>query len=678
MGCFTHADSAFAAGSNVLILCTRCLIKMSEQSFVKRFADTPHFGNFPRYAGAAVALFGLLVIASWRAHWRFILQMIPNTAPMQYNTALCFILSGAGLFLLTTSRAMLAPWLGGSAVAITLLTLLEYLSGRDLSIDQLFFKPYFETDTAYPGRMSPLAAVCFIFIGAGIMLVGAKKRWPHRLTVVGMLACVTVVIAMVALFGFALGIESAYGWGSYSRMALNTTVEFLLLGTGMLLLSWQTARRENFNFLRWLPVTGAVTLMVMVVFVSAVNMAELKNATFWRQHTFQVILNAQAFEDNLIDIQRGARGYVTLGDTNALASYQASSMLEPQQFKQLVELTSDNPVQQRRLKDLAAAMNDVFDYDQRVIALYKRQGLAAVTRSDASGESRRVFGNARDIVKSFSLEEQRLLDVRDATEQADSHNAERLLIFGSVLAALLLVIANYMASRELRQRHRAEAKLNQALLLQNSILSSADYGIISTDPKGVVQTFNPAAEQLLGYSAREIVGKTTPLLWRDASEIAERADRLSKRLGMVVRPTFEAIATKVQFDQIDEGEWTFIRKDGSRFTSLLVVTALSNETGGFTGFLGIFRDISKGRQQAIEREKLIAELQQALADVKTLSGMIPICGWCKSVRNDKGYWSSVEQYVRTHTGATFSHGMCPACAEKFKTDILKSNPAQPV
>ena len=64
------------------------------------------------------------------------------------------------------------------------------------------------------------------------------------------------------------------------KMALNTTVEFLLLGTGMLLLSWQSARRENFNFLRWLPVTGAVTLMVMVVFVSAVNMAELKNATF--------------------------------------------------------------------------------------------------------------------------------------------------------------------------------------------------------------------------------------------------------------------------------------------------------------------------------------------------------------------------------------------------------------
>jgi PAS domain S-box-containing protein len=646
------------------------------QPLMKKLADSAFLRNFPKYAGAVAALAGLLAVVAWQLHWWPVLQMLPNTAPMQYNTALCFILSGAGLFLLTTSRAKIAPWPGGAAAVIGLLTLLEYATGRDLSIDQIFSRPYFEADTVYPGRMSPLAATCFVFIGAGIILAVAGKRWPQRLAAAGMMGCMTGVIAAVALFGFAFGIESAYGWGSYSRMAANSASAFLLLCGGLLAWSWQAARAEKFDFLRWLPVTGAVTLMVMIAFVSAVNMAELKNATFWRQHTFQVILNAQAFEDNLIDLQRGARGYVTLGDTNALASYQNSAKLEPAQFDQLIGLTRDNPAQQQRLKKLSAAMNDVFAYDRRVIAIYDRQGFAGVSKTDANGESRRVFGNARDIVKAFSLEEQRLLDLRDATEQADSNNAQRLLISSSVLAALLLVMANYMAGRELRQRHRTEAKLNQVLLLQNSILSSTDYGIVSTDSKGIVQTFNPAAEQLLGYTAKEVIGKTTPMLWRDASEVAERAEFLFKKLGLVVRPNFETVAVKIQFDQIDEGEWTFIRKDGSRFTSLLVVTALTDETGGSTGFLGIFRDISKNRQHEIERERLIAELKEAMAQVKTLSGMIPICGWCKSVRNDKGYWSSVEQYVRTHTGATFSHGMCPACAEKFKAEILNSNPGQ--
>jgi hypothetical protein len=246
---------------------------MLEQSSADKCASTALFQNLPRYAGAVVAAVGLLIIASWYAHWRPILQMVPNTAPMQFNTAVCFILSGAGLFLLTTSRAKIVPWLGGATAFIGLLTLLEYLTGRDFIIDQIFLKPYFEAATTYPGRMSPLASVCFIFIGTGILLVSAKKKWTHRLTAAGMLACMVGAIVLVALFGFALGIEAATGWGAYSRIAVNTSVTFLFLSTGLLIWTCQTARRENFNFLRWLPVTGAVTLMVMIAFVSAVNMA---------------------------------------------------------------------------------------------------------------------------------------------------------------------------------------------------------------------------------------------------------------------------------------------------------------------------------------------------------------------------------------------------------------------
>jgi PAS domain-containing protein len=651
---------------------------MTETSFIQKKPELPFLRQFPRHAGVAVTLFGLLIIASWYLHWRPVLQMMPDTAPMQFNTALCFIGSGAALFLLTTRRAEHARWLGGLVLFFTLLTLLEYLTGWEVSIDQIFFKPWFQADTVYPGRMSPLAAVCFIFINAGIILVSLRREWPQRLTAAGMFACIVGVIALVALFGFIFGIQSAYGWGSYSRMAVNTAVLFSILGSGLLIWSWQRARRENFNFLRWLPVTGSVTLMVMIAFVSAVNMAELRNATFWRKHTFQVILGAQAFQDNFTALQLGVRGYVTLGDTNALVSYQSSLNLEPQQFDQLVELTSDNPAQRQLLKNLSAAMDDVFSYDQMLIVLYRQQGFAGVSKNDATGQGRKVFGNTISAINKFAAAEQKLLDTRSSSEEADSNNAARLLVFGSVLAALLLLLANKMASRELLHRQRAEAKLNQALLLQKAILNSADYGIVSTGPDGIVQTFNPAAEQMLGYSAQEIIGKATPLLWRDAGEVAERAVNLSKKLGLPVKPTFEAVAMKVQFEQIDEGEWTFIRKDGSRFTSLLVVTALANETGNFTGFTGIFHDISEHKQYEAVREKLIAELREALAEVKTLSGMIPICGWCKSVRTDKGFWQTVEQYVGAHSDATFTHGMCPACSEKFKTDVIKANPPQSI
>ncbi len=642
--------------------------------FTKKILDAPAFREFPRYAGAGVALFGLLIIASWYAHWRPVLQMLPNTAPMQFNTALCFILTGAALFLLTTRHEYYAPWLALAVGFFTALILVEYLTGADLSIDQLFFKPYFEADTAYPGRMSPLAAVCFVCISAGIILASLDFAWPHRLTLAGMFACIVGIVALVALVGFAFNIQSAYGWGSYSRMAINSSVVFLILGSGLLVLAWQLALRANFNFLRWLPVTGSVTLMAMIAFVSAVNMTELRNAAAWRKHAFQVILNAQAFQDNFTAMQLGLRGYVTLHDLNALASYEKCLKLEPEQFVRLVKMTRDDSVQQQQLKALAKAMDDILDYDRRMLAIYEQEGFAGISKNDATGEGRRVFGNAVAEIKKFSEAEQKLWNGHSNAEEADSDSAAQLLLFGSVLAAALLVFANNMASRELLHRQRAEAVLSRALLLQKAILNSADYGIFSTDLKGVVQTFNPAAERMLGYTAAEIIGHATPMLWHDPQEIAERAEKLSTKLSLPVKANFEVISMQILFapDRIAESEASFIRKDGSRFTSSLVVTVLTNETGDLPGFTGIFRDISEHKQYEAEREKLIAELQTALAEVKTLSGMIPICGWCKNIRSDKGYWQSVEQYVHLHTDATFSHGICPECAEKMKAEILKA------
>ena len=76
--------------------------------------------------------------------------------------------------------------------------------------------------------------------------------------------------------------------------------------------------------------------------------------------------------------------------------------------------------------------------------------------------------------------------------------------------------------------------------------------------------------------------------------------------------------------------------------------------------------LSRALRYAIERNKLVRELQDALAKVKTLSGMIPICAWCRKIRDDKGYWDQVEAYIESRSNATFTHGICPECAAKVK------------
>jgi GAF domain-containing protein len=78
--------------------------------------------------------------------------------------------------------------------------------------------------------------------------------------------------------------------------------------------------------------------------------------------------------------------------------------------------------------------------------------------------------------------------------------------------------------------------------------------------------------------------------------------------------------------------------------------------------------IERKRTEA-EKEKLIEQLQKALSEVKQLSGLLPICASCKKIRDDKGYWSQIEIYIRDRSEAEFTHGICPDCFKKLYPDI---------
>jgi hypothetical protein len=82
-------------------------------------------------------------------------------------------------------------------------------------------------------------------------------------------------------------------------------------------------------------------------------------------------------------------------------------------------------------------------------------------------------------------------------------------------------------------------------------------------------------------------------------------------------------------------------------------------------------DVTDRKQAEEEREKLIQELQDALAKVKTLSGLLPICSSCKKIRDDKGYWNQIEAYIRDHSEANFSHSICPECAKELYPQLYE-------
>jgi len=81
------------------------------------------------------------------------------------------------------------------------------------------------------------------------------------------------------------------------------------------------------------------------------------------------------------------------------------------------------------------------------------------------------------------------------------------------------------------------------------------------------------------------------------------------------------------------------------------------------------QEIAERQRAEAEREQLIGQLQEALANIKTLRGLIPICAACKKIRDDTGYWNQLEGYLHTHTEAEFSHGICPECVRRLYPDL---------
>ncbi len=158
------------------------------------------------------------------------------------------------------------------------------------------------------------------------------------------------------------------------------------------------------------------------------------------------------------------------------------------------------------------------------------------------------------------------------------------------------------------QRQRA---LLKAEALQDAILGSANFAIIATDEKGIIQLFNVGAERMLGYQASEVVNRINPSDIHDPSEVLARARELSIELGTPITPGFEALAFKASRGIEDIYELTYICKDGSRFPAIVSITALRDERLSVIGYLLIGTDNSARKQVEVDLQKAVFEADRA-------------------------------------------------------------------
>lgn len=238
---------------------------------------------FPVLAAGTCFVIAVAVICGWYLEIKPFVQIKPNFAPMQFNTALCFCLSSAAFFLHLLDSRISARILAFITFAISGLTLSQYILQNNIGIDELFMDGYVMTKTSHPGRMAPNTAISFMLMGAALCCVARGKMTAFVSLAIGIL-----IIALLSMIGYIISVEGLYGLGTFTRMAIHTMIGFLLLSTAMLVHAVM-APVEGIIKDAWLSVPYTVSFTVLVLTVIAAVTAR-ESVQFRNEQYFQSIV----------------------------------------------------------------------------------------------------------------------------------------------------------------------------------------------------------------------------------------------------------------------------------------------------------------------------------------------------------------------------------------------------
>ena len=162
----------------------------------------------------------------------------------------------------------------------------------------------------------------------------------------------------------------------------------------------------------------------------------------------------------------------------------------------------------------------------------------------------------------------------------------------------------------------------------------------------------------------------------------ERADRMSSGADFLAKENFDVVLSDLGLPDSHGIETVAKIHTSHPDMPVIVLTALDDEDtathavqSGAQDYL-IKGDIDTDRlvrsiRYSIERQKLVTQLEKSLKEIKTLRGLLPMCAWCRKIRDDKGYWQGLEAYIQEHTDAAFTHGICPECLKQVNPELFE-------
>jgi PAS domain S-box-containing protein len=552
-------------------------------------------------AVALAATLGALALLGWVLHAPALKGLLPGgTAAMKANTALCFILTSVALWLASAEAGARKARRFASACSVLVLlvcglTLVEYLSGWNLGLDEALVKDASSSAASYPGRMAPNTAAAFLLLSTALVLLLAK---PHRrrLTGAALLGALTALLGLFAVAGYLGNVSIGYGWSNLTTMTLDAGAAFMLLGMACLTLAWRTAGLR-------LAIGGPLLagfLLGLGVFV-ALGVVSYKSArgfadtAAWVRHTIEVLANLQEVRSDDVELELAVRGFAATAREEFRAPYQEALARLLDHERGLRRLTADNAVQQARLTALEDLIREQEAFSAQAVELGRQQDARAAAVLVSTGRGQQLASQIGALLAAMERMERDLLAKREADNRALTASTFSILPVGTFSGVSVLLAVLFFLNSEATERRRAEAAGRHAA----AIVESTSDAVIAKTLQGIITSWNPGAERIFGYTAQQAVGQSVLMLIPP-----DRASEEATILSRIARG-----------ERVEHFETVRLRKDGRRMDVSVTVSPVKDDAGRVAGASKILRDVTERKAAADALQQLGTRLTTTLENM---------------------------------------------------------------
>ena len=568
--------------------------------------------------GIILVLVAAWVLNGWATGSQAQTALLASETPMVANTALVFIVIGAGFVARAAGHRRVICAAGVFVMLFGLATSFEHLRGVNLGIDELLFRG---AGGKFSGRMAVPTAVVFVFCGLNLMLLGARQP-PRRL--LSVCTGLVMAVAFVALCGYATGLSSAYGWGTPIHMAILTCLCLLIMSVG--LLGWTLSGADYWRAIekRLLPfflTAGVVSVVMGVVVFSSLRLRE--TTTAWVAHTDKVITTINVMALRISQVESGVRGYVITGGVAYLDERESNIREAREKLNELQVLVSDNPTQSARVLALIPDVQSKLARNDHIYALCQAGDPVKAAAIISSQSNVDLTKELRRMTEEISTEERRLLAVRQAASDFSARQTRNVICMGGGLVLVLLGIAFIIVRLNTRVRRQVEKALRTSEEEFRNAFEFAGIGMAIVGIDGRFTRVNATLCDLTGYEEAALRAKT----FVDITHPDDIDTDLDHRRSL--------LAGEVRFYHMEK---RYLHRLGHVLWVRLTVSLVRDSAGTPLHFVAQIEDVTdrkqlgenlaKARDEALAASRLKSEFLANMShEIRTpMNGMIGMSG----------------------------------------------------